>query len=331
MHYLMFMFVCVVWGTSFILMKYASEIFGALTVGGGRVTGGAIFMGLMLLGLSGVKARGKKTELKNEGKGSGFNWKKDGVGILVPAFVGMGYPFAMQPYLIGKYENSSFFGMMMCLVPVLTILTSVVMLGVWPRIKEVVGVIGGGIGIWMLFGDAVERDITLLDFCLAVSVPTCYAINYAFIKKKLDDLPPAVLSAAALGLAGLVILPIGVASEPMVMAGGGKIAWALLCILILGVLGSGLAMWMMFEMVQKKGPLFAGMSTYVICGFAVIWGWVDGEKVTGEQLIALVVIWAMVALVQWPSKASKCYNRINVNDLERSKETLRLQQENVDN
>ncbi|QQE13641.1 DMT family transporter [Planctomycetota bacterium] len=304
MHYFMFLFVCVVWGTSFILMKYASVVFEPLTVGGGRVMGGAIFLALMLGTVGCLKKRRERGVRFGviAKKRVRFMWKRHGLGLLIPAFIGLGYPFAMQPYLIGKYENSSFFGMMMCLVPVLTICASVVMLGVWPRIREIVGVIGGGVGIWMLFGDAVERDITILDFCFAVSVPLCYAVSNTFVKKKLGELPPAVLGAWALGLAGIVILPLGLGSETMTMGTGLQITWAVMCILILGVIGSGLAMWMMYEMVQKRGPLFAGMVTYLVCGFAVIWGWVDGEEVTSGQLVALVVIWAMVALVQWPAK-----------------------------
>ena len=286
-------------------MKYASVVFGALTVGGGRVMGGALFLGIMLWGLRiwrGRRRRGLIEVGDDEDKGKeGFNWKRDGVGVLVPAFIGLGYPFVMQPYLIGKYENSSFFGMMMCLVPVLTIIASVVMLGVWARVREVVGVVGGGVGIWMLFGDAVERNISLLDFCFAVSVPLSYAISNTFVKKKLGRLPAPVLGASALGLAACVILPIGMGIEDVRIASGGEVVWAVSCILLLGVVGSGLAMWMMYEMVQKKGPLFAGMVTYMVCGFAVIWGWVDGERVTMGQLFALVVIWAMVAMVQWPS------------------------------
>ncbi|WP_261341895.1 DMT family transporter [Poriferisphaera corsica] len=304
----MFLFVCVVWGTSFILMKYASVVFGAMTVGGGRVMGGAIFLGLML-GTVGLlrkrRQRGVRFGVVAK-KRVRFMWRRHGLGLLVPAFIGLGYPFAMQPYLIGKYENSSFFGMMMCLVPVLTILASVVMLGVWPRVREIVGVVGGGVGIWMLFGDAVERDITAIDFVLAVSVPACYAVSNTYVKKKLGELPPAILGAWALGLAAIVVLPMGLVSESVVRdVSWLQISWAVMCILILGVVGSGIAMWMMYEMVQKRGPLFAGMVTYMVCGFAVMWGWVDGEVVTSGQLIALGVIWLMVALVQWPSRKSR--------------------------
>ena len=305
-HYLMFIVICFVWGMSFVLMKYAREVFGALTVGGGRVMSGAAALGVLVGMMWAIKKQqgGARVGVRNNAM---FDWRKDGWAVLVPAFVGLGYPFAMQPHLIGKYANSSFFGMMVCLVPVLTIVVGVLMLGVWPRVREVVGVVGGGVGIWMLFGDAVEKDITVLDFCLAVSVPASYAVSNTFVKKRLGHVPAPVLGGMALGLGGLVILPLGLAAEPMDLAGG-NVWWSLGCILILGVVGSGVAMWMMYELIHKRGPLFAGMVTYVVCSFAVLWGWVDGEAVTLRQVVALLVVLSMTALVQWPARKLKTCN-----------------------
>ena len=72
----------------------------------------------------------------------------------------------------------------------------------------------------------------------------------------------------------------------------------------LGVVGSGLAMWMFYKMIQLRGPLFAGMVTYVVPGIAVLLGWaLEGEVVTRGQIAALCGILLSVALVQWPSQS----------------------------
>ena len=39
-------------------------------------------------------------------------------------------------------------------------------------------------------------------------------------------------------------------------------------IAFLGIIGSGLAMWMFYKLIQLRGPLFAGMVTYVVPGIA---------------------------------------------------------------
>jgi drug/metabolite transporter (DMT)-like permease len=61
-------------------------------------------------------------------------------------------------------------------------------------------------------------------------------------------------------------------------------------------------MFMFYRLIQARGPLFAGMVTYLIPIGAVAWGWADGEPVSTRQLVALAVILAAVALVQWPER-----------------------------
>ncbi len=275
-------------------MKYGRVVFGALTVGGVRLFGGAVFLGLLWL----VMRRGNQKHLGAFGR----MVRKDRWAVLVPAFVGMAWPFSMQPYLIGKYDNSAFFGMMVCLTPLITILVSVPMLGVWPKVRELIGVIGGLIGVWMLFGDAVERSISWLDFIWAVSVPLSYAVSNVFVKRRLGSVPSVLLAMSALGLGALVVLPIGLGGEVIEDASWGGISFALGCVVFLGVIGTGLSMWWFYVLIGARGPLFAGMVTYVVCSFAVFWGWVDGEAVTWRQMVALGVILGMTALVQWPSQ-----------------------------
>jgi len=45
--------------------------------------------------------------------------------------------------------------------------------------------------------------------------------------------------------------------------------------------------------------------TYVIPLGALAWGWSDDETVTGTQLLALVGVFAAVAMVQWRGKKAE--------------------------
>ena len=58
-----------------------------------------------------------------------------------------------------------------------------------------------------------------------------------------------------------------------------------------------------FYLINNKGPLFAGMVTYVIPLGAIFWGMLDGEEITRTQLVAMTGLLFTVALVQWPIKA----------------------------
>jgi len=74
---------------------------------------------------------------------------------------------------------------------------------------------------------------------------------------------------------------------------------ALGAIAVLGVLGTGFAVLLVIWLIVTKGPLFAGMVTYVVPTLALVWGAVDGEVITTRQLLAMAGVLGMVALVQF--------------------------------
>ena len=57
-------------------------------------------------------------------------------------------------------------------------------------------------------------------------------------------------------------------------------------------------------MILKKGPLFAGMTTYVVPVLALLWGTLDHETISTQQMLAIGGVLAMVALVQTGSRAA---------------------------
>ena len=95
----------------------------------------------------------------------------------------------------------------------------------------------------------------------------------------------------------LVMLPMARLHAPA--ESGVSVGKAVASVAFLGIVGSGLAMWMFYKMIQLRGPLFAGMVTYVVPGIAVLLGWaLEDEVVTRWQLGALLGILVSVALVQ---------------------------------
>ncbi len=49
---------------------------------------------------------------------------------------------------------------------------------------------------------------------------------------------------------------------------------------------------------KENGPLYAGMVTYVIPFGALIWSWIDKEKITTMQITAITIVLLMVGIVQ---------------------------------
>ena len=227
--------------------------------------------------------------------------------IAVVGLVGYSWPYAIQPYLVVRY-GSGFIGMMVAFVPLLTILVSVPMLGVYPSRRQLVGVVGGIVCLAVVMADGLHRQVPPSALLLAVTVPLSYAIANTYIRRKLQGVSSLPLTAVALGFAGAVLLPMSLATgllEPFELAGpAGPLDqrdWivAIAAILVLGVMCTGIGVFIFNKLVLDHGPLFAGMVTYLVPLGAVFWGGVDHEQITGSQLAALAGVLTMVAIVQY--------------------------------
>jgi drug/metabolite transporter (DMT)-like permease len=294
MHHLMFIAICLIWGSNFILMKWAYVAFGPIGVASGRVLGGAGVLWIVWA-LSNRETHG----------GGGRLNKTDWLALMVPVTIGSIYPYIMQPYLIGKHQDSAFFGMMVSLVPLLTIVASVPLLRILPTARQTGGVLIGLLCMGLLFRDGSVRGMSNWDLFFAALVPMSYAVSNTFIKRRLSQMPPLFMTAMILGLTSLVITPIGVVAEGVKPISGPALWEALMVLAWLGIIGTGIATVMFYRLIQTHGPLYAGMVTYVIPLGALAWGWFDDEAVTGTQLLALVGVFAAVAMVQWPSRKAE--------------------------
>ncbi len=298
MPYVLFVLMCLIWGTSFLLMRWATDLFNAPAIGAGRMLGGMLALFSIWFVLS--RATG--------GKRLWSFSRRDIPALGLVVVVGFIVPWTLQPYLIGTYQQSGLFGMMVSLVPLLTVAVSVPMLGTRPTVRQGLGVLLGLGMMAVLFGDAVNaHGVPAWAMLLAVAVPLCYAVSNTWVKLRFHDADSLLLSATVMALGLALMLPM--ARLNAYPPDDVDVSKAIASIAFLGVVGSGLAMWMFYKMVQLRGPLFAGMVTYVVPGIAVLLGWAfEGEMVTRWQVVALCGILLSVALVQWPVTQVKTMN-----------------------
>ena len=146
---------------------------------------------------------------------------------------------------------------------------------------------------------------------LAATVPLSYALGNTWLRRTLSDAPPTPLGVVMMGFAMLGLMPLLV-SRPLQEQLGvlppetrTDPLLATVCLLILGVLGTGACVWMFVRLVQTQGPLFAGMVTYVVPVMAMLWGLADKETITTTQVVAIAGTLSMVALVQAPEKPKR--------------------------
>ncbi len=218
-------------------------------------------------------------------------------------------PQVIQAYVLEQGFGHGFFGTMVAAIPLLTILVSVPMLGVRPSLRELAGVFGGLVCVFLLVEEGLQRGMSWSLLGLTMLIPLSSAISNTFYKWKLPDVPAAPMTAIVLLVAGLVLLPLQAAPQMLTSMHLGAPAAAVVTpsaityLLLLGIVGSGLSTMAYVWLVLERGPLFAGMSTYVVPVIAMLWGTLDHESISPLQTGAIAGVLGMVALVQSGSKA----------------------------
>jgi len=289
MPYLYFLFNCLIWGSSFIMMDRAATALGPLAISTIRLLGGALTLALYWAW--------KQPEVRI----AKSDWKP----IFLVAAISNAWPFTVLPFVLSRADEHGYFGMMPSLVPLVTIVASIPMLGIWPSLRQVVGVVGGLICLGGVVLDGSQRGIAPGVLALAVTVPITYALGNTYIKWKLSHMDPLPMTVLFLGIAGLLLLPWQLFPSLLAEAGLAGPAeprdWplAMVSMFVLAVFSTGLATLMFLQMLKYQGPLFAGMVTYVIPIVALAWGQYDSERLTTLQIAAIGGVLAMVALVQW--------------------------------
>ncbi|MGD9633189.1 MAG: DMT family transporter [Pirellulales bacterium] len=295
MAYLAFLFVCCCWGSTFIVMERVSHALSPVEIGITRL----LSAGLALSAIWWWKRAEYHLDRKHIPP------------ILFSALVANVAPYVTQPYVLGQGYGHSFFGVVVAAIPLLTILFSIPMLGEWPTRRQLLGVVGGLVCLWFVIDDGFNRGMSWQILALAAVVPLTGSFNNTFVKRKLAGAQSLPVTAVMLGSAGLMLVPLELCRPAMTaldLAGPTKPEFApqlFLYLAILGVVMTGLSTVAFFYMVFQRGPLFAGMTTYVVPLLAMAWGLFDHEQISTQQLVAMAGVFVMVGLVQSGSRSDE--------------------------
>ena len=279
MPHVVFLIIAFIWSASFLLMKFGIQSYGPVGIAGFRCLTGGIVLGVILI------IRDRRLPKIQDWPGLGF--------LVFFAYL---WPYSVQPVMV-EHLNSGFVGMMVSLVPLLTILVSVPMLRIRPTLRQFIGVLIGLVCMGVLMADKIDGNVTLATLLLAATVPLTYAIGNTWNKRRFPKTDPLVLACVAMLGGAVFLIPLALATEEIHLNDG--FAKATGAILLLGALGTGAAMGLFYWLIQNRGPLFAGMVTYLIPIGAVILGWLDREEVSWIQIAALAGILITVAITQY--------------------------------
>jgi drug/metabolite transporter (DMT)-like permease len=125
---------------------------------------------------------------------------------------------------------------------------------------------------------------------LILIASVCYAINVNLIKKYLSDLSPLSITTGnflVLLLPALVILFFSGFFQVIQVE---RVQHSIVFIMILGVVGTGIANIIFFKTIQISSPVFATSVTYLIPVVAFSWGLLDNEMLTPVQFLGAFII-----------------------------------------
>lgn len=262
-----------IWGSSFILIKRGLVGLSPMQLGSLRIIFAAVF--LLLIGF------------KSLAKIPQHQWKY----IALTAFLGTFIPAFL--FAIAQTQiDSSVSAILNSLTPLNTMVLGVLAFGLSFRRAQVFGVIIGLIGTFLLIinGAIHHPEQNYYYAILIIMASVCYATNVNLIKKYLSDLSPLSITTGnflVLLLPALLVLFFSGFFEVISVA---SVQHSVLFILILGVVGTGIANIIFFKIIQISSPVFATSVTYLIPIVAFSWGLLDSEMLTPVQFLGAFII-----------------------------------------
>jgi drug/metabolite transporter (DMT)-like permease len=262
-----------IWGASYMLIKIGIRDLSPAMVAWSRIALAA----LVLVAIAGAR-----------GALGGF---KGRIGtLLVLGAVQVAGPFVLIS--AGEQEiSSSLAGILVTSAPLFTAL-----LAIWIDHEErsqglrLVGVLLGVAGVAVLLGlDLGGSGDQLLGGLAVVLAGLGYAVGGFMVKHKLGDMPSIGVAAWAIVAATVLLVPAAAIGAPTDAPGLGPVA----AVVALGVLGTGVAFAIFYDLIATVGPARAFIVTYLAPGFAVVYGaLLLDEAVTLATLIGLILILA---------------------------------------
>ena len=156
---------------------------------------------------------------------------------------------------------------------------------------RLVGLGIGFVGVALLVGDQPHGK--LLAALAVVAMALCYAIGTLLAGRYLRGTPPLVVALASTAVSTLAVLPVGAAQAPSEAWHGKTIA----AILVLGFVGTAIAYLLFFALIQRAGPNYATLVTYLVPPIALFYGAVFlGESFGAIDFASLGLILVGVAL-----------------------------------
>jgi drug/metabolite transporter (DMT)-like permease len=274
---IVFIALCIIWGSSFILIKEGIAHLSAYQVATIRI----LSAGLVLLP---VAIQQWKNVPRNK---LGYVFVSGLLGSFFPAYL-----FCLAETRI----DSSLAGFLNSLTPIFTIFTGLLFFGQVFQLHKLVGVLiamGGMLVLLFAKGNVNIQFLSFASFALVATV--LYGLNINLVGRHLKETSSlavvAVSFALLLPICCIILWATGYFSLPLtqknMLVSSGASA-------LLGIMGTAVATILFYILIKRAGGLLASMVTYGIPFIAMSWGLLAGETINSWQVVGLVIILAGV-------------------------------------
>ena len=265
----------IVWGSSYILIKWGLVALTPLQLGSLRLL--ITTIALLLVGYPSLRGLTR------------YHWKwlaiTGYVGTFLPAFL---FAFAQQ------HIESAVAAILNALTPLLTLIFGVLFFKIKVLRKQYFGVAIGLMGsMGLVWGGLSTSGILNPEYLLLIVMATCcYAINIHFLKIHLVQVGVMAITLGNFIFMAPVALIILLSSDffsaktfehPEIYTSIGYIT-------VLALAGSAFAKYLFNKFVKITSAIFASSVTYTLPIVALFWGISDGETITTFQLFSTVII-----------------------------------------
>lgn len=264
-----------IWGSSFILIKKGLIGLEPMEVGAIRILSASLFMLPFAIRNFHKIRRTHLLALVSVGF----------LGSFIPAFL-----FAVAQTQL----ESALTGVLNALTPIFTILVGLVFYGQKQRPQVFFGVIVGFVGtaILVLAGSGGELSSFNYYAFFVILATLMYALNLNVIKHHLQGLESLTITSVSLAfvgpLAAVQLLLFTDFPQKVVEVEGAMLATSY--ILVLGIVGTALALLIFNRLVSLTDPVFTSSVTYIIPVIAICWGLLDGEVLLMSHVVGIVAI-----------------------------------------
>ncbi len=261
-----------IWGSSFILIKKGLMGLSPYQLGALRITFTALF--LLIIGFRSL------TEIKQ------YQWKY----IIITALFGTFLPAFLFAIAETKV-SSSICSILNSLTPLNTLLIGIIAFGLTFKRSQFIGVVIGLLGTAILIYNGKQESTENYSYTILVIIAAiCYGLNVNLIKKYLSDVKPLSITTGNFSVMLIPALIVLFSTNFLEIVHLPATQHSMLFIMILGILGTGIANILFFKLIQISSPVFASSVTYLIPIVAFFWGLIDNEMLTPFQFLGAFII-----------------------------------------